>query len=45
MAQNSKLNPNDRRLKKINSEARHKANQRGAKEQEAIDKETVQMRL
>lgn len=45
MAQNSQINPGDRRLKKINSDARHKANQRGKKEQEESEKNEKQMRL
>ena len=45
MAQNSQVNPNDRRLKRINSDARHKANQRGKKEQEELEKDEKQMRL
>lgn len=45
MAQNSNPSPNDRRLKKINAEARHKANERGKKELEESEKNESQMRL
>ena len=45
MTQNSKPSPNDRRLKRINSDARHKANQRGKKEQEESEKNEKQMRF
>lgn len=44
MAKN-KLSQNDRRLKRINSDARHTANQRGKKEQEELEKNEKQMRL
>lgn len=39
------MSQNDRRLKKLNSYARHLSNQRGKKEQEELDKKTKQSRL
>ena len=39
------MTQNDRQLKRINADARRKANQRGKKEQEELDKNVVQMGL
>ena len=45
MANNSPVTQDDRRRKRINSDARHKASQRGKKEQEELDKNTTQTKL
>ena len=45
MANKSQTSQNDKIFKRINDDARYKANQRGKKEQEEIEKSTTQMRL
>jgi hypothetical protein len=45
MALHSKATQNDRRLKRINTDARHKINQETKKAEEELDKTETQMRL
>jgi hypothetical protein len=45
MTESSQTNPRDRNLKKINAEARHRASQRGVKEQEKLDEKIIQTKL